>query len=266
MTDLKPCPFCGTNLLKNGPFSTRNADCYVHAQHLKGADYGRCPAAGIRLYSNDAERIALWNKRSDGGEAVHTGQLRDEPLSSPPPSGEVREAVARVIEPEAWGVYDQCVRDLDHPYLDQKVVTKAKIESSLLRAADILALIPTRDEAVLPEPVGTPKSIVMPNGDTLTREYETWDRGITLKDQQGKYATNEEGWELVESYGLDALVRAMLAAASAPPPSGLPEDVVRLVKAARHVANAHDGSFGIRELSDSAEPFASRLPAGGEGR
>lgn len=60
-----------------------------------------------------------------------------------------REQVARIIEPESWAVYDQCVQDLDHPYLDQKVVTKGKIESSLERADAILALpaAPSQGEA-----------------------------------------------------------------------------------------------------------------------
>lgn len=61
-----------------------------------------------------------------------------------------------------------------------------------------------------------PKSIVMPNGDVLTREYETWGRGVTVKDLQGKYSTNEEDWELVETYGLDALVRAMITSLLSP--------------------------------------------------
>lgn len=52
-----------------------------------------------------------------------------------------REGIARVIEPGAWGVYDQCVRDLDHPYLDQKVVIKAQIVSSLDRADRIIAML-----------------------------------------------------------------------------------------------------------------------------
>lgn len=71
--ELKPCPFCGTRLIKNGPFSRRNADCFVHVQYYQGRDYGRCPSAGFRLFSDDAERIALWNTRAQGpgpGEAV----------------------------------------------------------------------------------------------------------------------------------------------------------------------------------------------------
>lgn len=53
-----------------------------------------------------------------------------------------REEIARIIEPNSWGVLDQCGGDLSHPYLDQKVVTRGLIETSLTRADAILA----RDE------------------------------------------------------------------------------------------------------------------------
>lgn len=64
MSELLPCPFCNQPLVKNGPLSRRNAGCYVHPQDVRGVDYGRCPAAGFRLYSNDPERIAAWNRRA----------------------------------------------------------------------------------------------------------------------------------------------------------------------------------------------------------
>lgn len=69
MTDLKPCPFCGTSLIRNSYFSRRNADCYVHAQDLNGVDYGRCPAASVRVFSDKLVRIALWNARTEATEA-----------------------------------------------------------------------------------------------------------------------------------------------------------------------------------------------------
>lgn len=61
---LLPCAFCGQKLIKNGPFSRRNADRYVHPQDIGGIDYGRCHANGFRLFSDDPERISLWNRRS----------------------------------------------------------------------------------------------------------------------------------------------------------------------------------------------------------
>ena len=68
MTDLAPCPFCGQGLVKNGLFSKRNADCFIHPQDLHGVDYGSCPAAGFRLFSNDTDRIAAWNRRASPAE------------------------------------------------------------------------------------------------------------------------------------------------------------------------------------------------------
>ncbi|MCA0358694.1 MAG: Lar family restriction alleviation protein [Proteobacteria bacterium] len=91
--ELLPCPFCGTRLIKNGPFSRRNADCFVHVQDYQGRDYGRCPSAGFRLFSDDAERIALWNTRAQ----------------SQPTSGDDREEIARIIDHEGyWERLDSC--------------------------------------------------------------------------------------------------------------------------------------------------------------
>jgi len=67
---LKPCPFCETRLARNSTFSMRNRDCYVHVQDLNGVDYGRCPAVNIRIYSDDIERIASWNRRLPDMRAI----------------------------------------------------------------------------------------------------------------------------------------------------------------------------------------------------
>lgn len=74
MTNLLPCPFCGQTLIKNGPFGRRNADCYVHPQDLRGIDYGRCPANGFRLFSDDPEWIALWNRRAPPASPAHASE------------------------------------------------------------------------------------------------------------------------------------------------------------------------------------------------
>lgn len=73
LIELKPCPFCGTKLVRNSVFSTRKNDCYVHVQDLHGGDYSLCPGAGIRLYSKHDERIALWNRRCDAARAPSDG-------------------------------------------------------------------------------------------------------------------------------------------------------------------------------------------------
>ncbi len=51
----------------------------------------RVDAEAVHLDDDAAWHVVL-RPLPDGGEAVHTGQLRDDQSSSPPPSGEVREA------------------------------------------------------------------------------------------------------------------------------------------------------------------------------
>lgn len=55
----------------------------------------------------------------------------------------------------------------------------------------------------------------------------------------------------------EAVVEAVLASAPLP---ALPDEVVRLVKAARDVVNGHSNAvFGVPSLAEALEPFADRL-------
>jgi hypothetical protein len=55
-----------------------------------------------------------------------------------------REELARTFYPEEWKVFDECGQDLNHPYLDQKVVIKARIALSLSRADEWLSRHPVK--------------------------------------------------------------------------------------------------------------------------
>lgn len=98
LVELRPCPFCGLCLIRSGPFSTRNTDCYLHPQDVDGVDYGRCPGAGFRVFSNASDRIAAWNRRTPTEAADIIARLERTPVLD-------REAVARIIDPEAFNIF-----------------------------------------------------------------------------------------------------------------------------------------------------------------
>lgn len=75
---------------------------------------------------------------SDGGEAVHTGQLRDEPASSPHPSGAVREVAQALVDAILQDSRGLWFINAEDP---EKLVT------DLFHALSV----PTRGEAALPD-------------------------------------------------------------------------------------------------------------------
>jgi hypothetical protein len=68
-------------------------------------------------------------------------------------TNERREALARIIEPELWLLFDRCGHDIGHDYLDQKVSIKAAIERSLAKADAVLAHEALTSSALGNEPV-----------------------------------------------------------------------------------------------------------------
>jgi hypothetical protein len=103
-----------------------------------------CLAHGVDMHeAGETELARIWTK---------VEQIREKQKSKPKgsalpipqptaPASDKREAVARIIDPEAWSILDQCGGDIKHPYLDQKIVTKHKIEISLAKVRAILALL-----------------------------------------------------------------------------------------------------------------------------
>ncbi|WP_337846800.1 hypothetical protein [Sphingomonas sp.] len=66
-----------------------------------------------------------------------------------------------------------------------------------------------RREAIIERPL----KLTMPNGDTLTCEYpksSDWAKSWTSSDPEGRAATGEQDWEVVERYGLTAILEAAL--------------------------------------------------------
>jgi hypothetical protein len=61
--ELRPCPFCGVDLIKVDAFSTRSVDHFVHpAPEI--ASYDTCIMVGLNLRSDDPDRTAAWNRRA----------------------------------------------------------------------------------------------------------------------------------------------------------------------------------------------------------
>lgn len=78
---LEPCPFCGMSLVKNETFSARSRECFVHPTP-ELITYELCPVIGVRIWSDNPDRIAAWNRREPAQAlAAHRA-------ASPPREGE----------------------------------------------------------------------------------------------------------------------------------------------------------------------------------
>lgn len=108
--------------------------------------YGKCGGTG-RVWV-DAGQASNWY---EGGSCEtcrsFDAKLAERLTKAASPGQDERDALARIIEPGAWAVYDECGNDLAHPYLDQKIVIKGAVESSLTRADAILSRPPVRAES-----------------------------------------------------------------------------------------------------------------------
>lgn len=82
--------------------------------------------------------------REAGIEIHPLGLIQGAPIPEPATTDVEREEIARVIEPGAWAILDRCDGDASHPYLDQKVVTRGKLEASLAKADQIKALFASK--------------------------------------------------------------------------------------------------------------------------
>lgn len=71
MTELKPCPFCGTRLVRSETFSTRMADYFVHEVE---DDVESCilfnVSVEVRLDGRPSDRAEAWNKRAESREVA----------------------------------------------------------------------------------------------------------------------------------------------------------------------------------------------------
>jgi hypothetical protein len=67
MSDLKPCPFCGLNLVEAPNLTTRNSRMFVHPRD----DAKMCVLNSVLIQSTNAEKIAAWNRRAP---ATQTGE------------------------------------------------------------------------------------------------------------------------------------------------------------------------------------------------
>lgn len=148
---------------------------------------------------------------------------------SSPPGGEqeaARERVARIIEPRAWGVFDQCGKDMDHPYLDQKMVLKEKIETSLTRADLILAspVLDVEDQGA----AGGISARAKAHAPTLSQDGK-WmpaepTREMWAAAGDAVVRLQVDGHHHHDKYS-EAVYRAMWAAAPQPPESGWRTDM-----------------------------------------
>jgi hypothetical protein len=238
----------------------------------------------IRLGSGQVTHWMPMPDADDGGEAVHTGPLSAASAapqsSSPPPSGEVREAVARL---DARIVAERALAD-SYPMGDTKCARHGGVRDGLKEARAILALIPGRDEAALPEAVET----VERYSDAIdaSRRIHDWINAIAAADA-GKlpsreirnYTFNEDDGGAVLYFRNNRvaaggfMVRDLhnftvsMTVFAPQPATEPPADVVRLVKAGRAANNTTDNLLlppealdAFDELEAALEPFASRVP------
>lgn len=59
MTQLKPCPFCGVDLIHSEDLSTRNGRCFVHPRN----DDEPCIIDAKIIWDNQPEPVEAWNRR-----------------------------------------------------------------------------------------------------------------------------------------------------------------------------------------------------------
>ena len=185
----------------------------------------------------------------DGGDAVHTGQLRDDQSSSPPPSGDLREAATPRFDCET--IHDLIITRMFGPF-DR---ISDELDSKIMEAAlAIWDAIPIRDEAAKPEPVAWRWRHVAAVYGPDRATPGPWNDG-----QPPPYFPGE-AWRF-EIQGLYA---------APPAPAELAEDVVRLVKALERLqiqtlallrgTPAREAEEALAECVSALAPFASRLP------
>lgn len=95
----------------------------------------------------------------------------------------------------------------------------AEAPDDIRRVLDLLQAAPQQPA----DPAGAVTRLTMPNGDVLIAEDGTWNKGVTVRDIEGRMASNEEDWELIERYRLDDLFAAYRATLDTPPASVEPD-------------------------------------------
>ncbi len=95
-------------------------------------------------------------------------------------------------------------------------------------AASLASPAPVSEPVAGSGEVVRPKTLTMPNGDTLHCDYpdsHDWAKSWTVRGTSGKGATGEQDWEIVESYGLTAILNAALPPSKPDAPT-IPEGMI----------------------------------------
>jgi len=108
--------------------------------------------------------------------------------------------------------------------------------------------------------------LMMPDGQRLECEYpesKDWAKSWTTRGVGGGCATGEQDWEIVERFGLTAIIEAIIRALSTPArDTDVTDRVRRLVIAARVCAYNEDPpeQSDLTALDKAVEAFAADIP------